>query len=239
MSQFDYKRSYSRNRPHLHPPGATLFITFRLAGSVPKTVLSEYQHEKVWIEKEFERLARRTDRSIVEKEHESRLVDFHRTWFVRFENILDKAKDGPMWLGKESVRRIIAGKFLEADVTNYRLDAFSIMSNHVHCVLKPNLSETSLTEVPGSRGASYVSADPTLSRIMQVIKGSTAREANKLLGRSGPFWEKESYDHAVRDEAEFHRVVKYTLNNPVKAGLASNWRDWPGNCLAAHLQDRF
>ena len=30
MSQFDYQESYDRNLPHIQPPGATLFVTFRL-----------------------------------------------------------------------------------------------------------------------------------------------------------------------------------------------------------------
>jgi putative transposase len=34
---------------------------------------------------------------------------------------------------------------------------------------------------------------------MKSLKGYTAREANKLLSRTGePFWQKESYDHWVR-----------------------------------------
>ena len=46
MSQFDYKEFYERNRPHIHPPDATLFVTFRLAGSIPQAVLRKYRAEK-------------------------------------------------------------------------------------------------------------------------------------------------------------------------------------------------
>ena len=35
MPNLDYKLHYRRNLPHLQPPGATLFVTFRLAGSIP------------------------------------------------------------------------------------------------------------------------------------------------------------------------------------------------------------
>jgi REP element-mobilizing transposase RayT len=61
---------------------------------------------------------------------------------------------------------------------------------------------------------------------MQSLKGYTAREANKVLGRRGQFWDPESYDHEVRNGGEFRRIREYILNNPVKAGLVQDWRDW-------------
>ena len=44
--------------------------------------------------------------------------------------------------------------------------------------------------------------------------------------RSGVFWQDESYDHIVRDQAELERTIKYVLNNPVKAGLVDDWEKW-------------
>ena len=75
----------------------------------------------------------------------------------------------------------------------------------------------------------YESADPTLGVIMKSLKGYTAYEANRILGRKGEFWEAESYDHFVRDDAELARIINYVLNNPVKAGLVKDWRDWKWN----------
>ena len=80
------------------------------------------------------------------------------------------------------------------------------MSNHVHALLLPKVD---------------------VSKLMKSLKGYTAREANRLLGRTGiPFWLKESYDHWVRDEAEWKRIVRYIQNNPVKAGLVSVAEDY-------------
>jgi putative transposase len=50
MGHFDYKRSYRRNLPHLQPAGATFFVTFRLAGSLPKSVVEQWQNEREWLE---------------------------------------------------------------------------------------------------------------------------------------------------------------------------------------------
>jgi REP element-mobilizing transposase RayT len=61
---------------------------------------------------------------------------------------------------------------------------------------------------------------------MHSLKRYTARQANQLLGREGAFWQHENYDHVVRDEEEWQRIITYILNNPVKAGLVQNWEDW-------------
>jgi hypothetical protein len=60
------------------------------------------------------------------------------------------------------------------------------------------------------------------------LKGSTARQANLMLGRTGEaFWQDESFDHRVRDDVALERIVRYVEYNPVGAGLAADPRDWP------------
>ena len=79
------------------------------------------------------------------------------------------------------------------------------MANHVHLLVWPRVSP---------------------SRFLQTLKGYTAREANRMLGRTGqPFWQAESYDHSVRDDRESDRIKAYIENNPVKAGLVANAED--------------
>lgn len=89
--------------------------------------------------------------------------------------------------------------FRGVELGHYTLGAFAVMANHVHVLLLPEISPSCL---------------------LKSLKGHTAREANRLLGRTGePFWQRESYDRCVRDSAEFSRIVAYIENNPRKAGL--------------------
>lgn len=213
MSQFEYKQFYHRNRPHIHPPDSTLFVTFRLAGSIPKAVVRQYRNEKLLREREVRQIAVKTEQD----RDDERTIEFHRKWFKRFDETLDKAAAGPMWLGETAVRRIVYDKLIEDSEAKYRLDAFSIMSNHVHIVFKPNLSVLNLREEIIAGRVKFVSDEDTLAEIMQSVKGVTARKCNMALGRSGSFWEKESFDHVIRDDNGFARAVRYTLNNPVKA----------------------
>jgi putative transposase len=66
-----------------------------------------------------------------------------------------------------------------------------------------------------------------LSSVMHSLKSYTANEANKVLGRTGRFWQRESYDHWVRDDAELQRIAEYIAENAVRAGLAGNPWEWP------------
>lgn len=100
------------------------------------------------------------------------------------------------------------------------------MSNHAHAVFAPFLSEADLRAKQTDEGLLYESKEPPLDVIMHSLKSWTANQANAALGRGGQFWQHESYDHVVRDDGEFDRIVNYVLNNPVKAGLVKEWKEW-------------
>jgi len=82
------------------------------------------------------------------------------------------------------------------------------MPNHVHVVVQPfaGRMNTRATRVEHAE----------LPAILHSWKSFTAKEANRLLRRSGDFWQAEYYDHLIRNEADFWRAVKYVLNNPIK-----------------------
>jgi hypothetical protein len=62
---------------------------------------------------------------------------------------------------------------------------------------------------------------------MKYHKSYTAVKANRILKRKGQFWHHESYDHYIRNEDELYKIINYILNNPVKAGLIGDYREWP------------
>jgi len=123
--------------------------------------------------------------------------------FVLMDRELDKAIRGPMFLRQEAIA-VLVEKSLKtgAEHGRYDLAAFVLMANHVHALILPRID---------------------VSVLMKSLKGYTSREANKLLNRTGtPFWQKESYDHWVRNRIEWERIKSYIENNPVKAGLVTS-----------------
>ena len=205
MNRFTYKNFYRRNLPHIQPEGATLFVTFRLANSLPKEVVERLKAEQEEAENRIQQIAD-------ENERENQLDQTRRRFFGKWDEALDSMIYGEKYLSNPNVADIVTESLLYRDGKVYDLESFSIMPTHGHVVFAP------LKEAEDR----YHS----LSKIMHSFKLHTALEANKILGRTGAFWQHESYDHYVRDEGELERIIKYVVYNPVKAGLVDDWKKW-------------
>lgn len=129
-----------------------------------------------------------------------------------------RATSGPLWLQNPQVAACVVRTLQRgsAELRHYVLHAFVVMANHVHVLLTPR------TE---------------LRRLMKSLKGVTARAANEILQRTGkPFWQDESFDHWVRNEAEFMEIRTYIEQNPATAGLVERREDWPWSSASQSFQ---
>ena len=124
----------------------------------------------------------------------------------KLEAWLDRGH-GECWLRRRNVAELVEKVLLDGDGREYRMQAWVLMPNHVHLVVD-------VWNVP-------------LVTLINSWKGRVAREANKLLGRRGAFWQEDYYDTLVRDEAHLKRAISYTEQNPVKTYLAKAAREWP------------
>jgi len=182
--------------PHIQIEGGTYFVTFRLKNSLPIEVLKR-------LSAEFKRIkGLSSDNGEIEQER----------WFEKFDNYLDQAANGAAYLSAPQVAVVVEEAIHYRDSRAYDLISFCIMPNHVHLICAPLKREN---------GEFY-----GLAEILQSLKRHTARQSNLILKRSGSFWQDESYDHVIRDEAELERTIKYILYNPVKANLVQEQRDW-------------
>ena len=203
---------YERHLPHWHPPGGTFFITYRLHSSIPQHLLNEIRQAT-----EQELLAVKKvclDQALLPAE----LHQFQTRYFGLYDQALDRNLNEPFWLKSPDVAQEVFNSLAFIGEAEADIWAFTIMSNHVHVLL---------THKPTKR---------PLFRLLQSHKGFTARQCNKILGRNGTFWQAESYDHLVRKDGEFARIVRYILKNPVKAKLAAKWSDWPWTFLHPSLE---
>ena len=219
----EFKSAYRRNLPHYQPVGGTFFITGCLSGSLPRSILDWYKTEK-------QRFAAES-KTLPGSELAKQELELRRQWFIRIEGALHKAETGPTSLKDERVAKVVKDAMHFYDGKRYRLDAYCVMPNHFHLVLAP-LSITEWDETkPLKDNFRDTEQYYPLSKIMHSIKSFTSKEANKVLERSGTFWQDENYDRAIRDHAEWARTIAYVINNPVKAGLVAQWEDWPHTYL--------
>jgi REP element-mobilizing transposase RayT len=189
--------------PHWEANHATYFVTFRLGDSLPAPVLREFEREREGIIANA--LAR--GREISDSEEKQ----LEKTFSEKIESKLD-AGAGACYLANPAVAEAVAEALRHFNSSRYHLYAWCVMPNHVHALFR-------------------LLAGHALAEVLHSWKSYSAHRANQLLGRTGEFWQREYYDHLVRSEEEFYRIVAYILENPEKAGLR-DWR-WVGTAVKA------
>ncbi|MCG2794589.1 MAG: hypothetical protein L6427_01740 [Actinomycetia bacterium] len=203
----------SRGRlPHWELENGTYFVTVRVAGTLPGRVVARLKEEK---------------EQASELEARGLLINI-------IDDYLDTGKgDCPLKVSK--VATVVVDTLRHFDGDRYHLHAWCIMPNHLHVVFtamshgeQPERCRqgAGATENGGCRQGAGATKHQ-LAAIMHSWKSYTSKEVNKILGRSGRFWQREYYDHLIRNEEEYFACIEYTLNNPVSAGLCVTWEEWP------------
>ncbi|MGR9000151.1 MAG: REP-associated tyrosine transposase [Gammaproteobacteria bacterium] len=98
-------------------------------------------------------------------------------------------------------------KLLHEDQAVYSL-AWVVMPDHVHWLFQLGLTAT-------------------LSEVVKTFKARIAHRVNAYLGKSGPLWQKNFYDHALREEEDVREIARYIIANPLRAGLVKHIGDYP------------
>lgn len=62
---------------------------------------------------------------------------------------------------------------------------------------------------------------------MHALKGYSASRIHRECGKPGCIWQAGYHDRALRDDARVQDAVDYCLQNPVRAGLVEDFRDYP------------
>ena len=102
------------------------------------------------------------------------------------------------------------------------LDAFIIMPNHVHgvIVIRPHVGAIHESPVPSEPSAFARIKDRRrmlLSKVIGRFKMVSAKWINDLRQSQGStLWQRNYYEHIVRNEVALHRIRKYIVNNPAQ-----------------------
>ena len=181
--------------PHLEDRKAIYFVTFRLADSLPEKLTTELRREKEAIEKAG--IAGNTANGDSDRLQELRAL------LRKAERCLDGGV-GRCDMRDSRVAQIVADAIRHFHGSRYELFAWCVMPNHVHVLFSPM-------------------GEHTLGSILHSWKSYSALEVNRVVARTGRFWQREYFDHLVRSEGAFRKFLAYIRDNPKRAGL----REWP------------
>jgi carbamoylphosphate synthase large subunit/REP element-mobilizing transposase RayT len=180
-----------RHLPHCQQAGATYFVTFRLDDSIATDVLAQWQEERTqWLK------------------HHPQPWDWKavREYMRRFEEEREQWLDqgyGSCLLRDPKAAQILAESLRHFDGQRYVLDAFVVMPNHVHALVKPL-------------------GDYSIAKILHSWKSFSANAINREFDHEGALWMAETFDTIVRDKSHLEACREYIAENPGKAALANN-----------------
>lgn len=172
--------------PHWQQEGSVVFVTFRLGDSLPAHVVRDLERER----SEWLAMHPQPWNEALRQEYDSLAS-------TRLERFLDQGL-GTCLLREPELRERVVESIQHFHGRRYVLHAFVVMPNHVHLLLSP--------------------VDGRLSTAIGDIKSYTSHVINRMLregGRSESFmWQREVFDHLVRNAGEFLRYVEYIRENP-------------------------
>jgi REP element-mobilizing transposase RayT len=104
---------------------------------------------------------------------------------------------------------------------NIDLDYYIIMPNHIHGII-----------IIESRGVmhyaptnEFKSPSQTLGSIIRGFKSVVTKKINRVKNTSGStIWQRNYYDHIIRNEQDLYRIRKYILLNPFKWEMDEHYR---------------
>jgi len=89
----------------------------------------------------------------------------------------------------------------------FNLYCYCLMPDHFHALIGPGESHKSLGETLGA------------------FKSLSTRRYWEWY--DGRLWQRQFFDHIIRNEQDFDETITYILNNPVRRGLVANPGAWP------------
>jgi type I restriction enzyme R subunit len=205
FTPFDEHRAvqiYQRLLPHWRQEGATYFVTFRLGDALPLHVTRAWDGERYrWIATRVSGICEGKDdvATAVARLSPAEQQQYHRHFNRKLQEYLD-AGVGDCHLRMTNCLRIVREQILSLDGVSCHVGDFVIMPNHVHILITP---------MPDKR----------LEQILRQMKGASSRDCNLAVGRTGRFWQPESYDHIVRSLEQLLAYRDYISTNPQKAGI--------------------
>ena len=211
--------------PHYDVAHKYQMITYRLVDSLPQEVLAESAelHSASSEDKDAMR-----KRKIIEK-------------------YLDKGY-GSCLLKEAHNAQIVVDAWKFFDGERYDLIAYVVMPNHVHVLIKTyenyalghvvqswkTYTAKEIKKFYKEKGGENAECNSALPARALPAKSNAeynsalpATELPGLLRAGEAFWQREYWDRFIRDEKHFTSAIQYILENPVKAGLVSDVKDWP------------
>ena len=120
--------------------------------------------------------------------------------------------NGEVQLNETGMLVVDTWEWLATQYAYVTLDEYVVMPNHLHGIIVID------TRRGGSRTAPTMpSKRKPLGRLVGAFKTVMTKQFNRAHGTKGrPIWQRNYYEHIIRDGNELARIRKYILDNPAQ-----------------------
>ncbi len=182
--------------PHWQQGEVPVFVTFRLADSLPQELLDAWQRDR----EAFHAANPPPWDEITE-------ACYHGLFSEQLDEHLDSGL-GCCALREPSIAQVVVDRLHHFDGQRYQLLSYVLMPNHAHVLFTLGTDESLADTLQGWKGVS--------SRLIH----------KQGLCPLNPFWQADYYDRLIRSPEHLARVKAYIRENPAKAGLLSGYVFW-------------
>jgi putative transposase len=118
--------------------------------------------------------------------------------------------NGKMRLNDGGCAVVDSWQWLASQYNYVELDAWVVMPNHMHGIIVIHDGRG------GSRTAPTDKRKP-LGRLIGAFKTVSTKCINEMRGTpNASIWQRNYYEHIIRDDESLHRICEYIINNPLQ-----------------------
>lgn len=132
------------------------------------------------------------------------------------ECLFGQIVDGAMRLDSYGEIALECWRAIPEHCTHVDLDAFVVMPNHIHGILMLKDTAVQSVQPPAEEGFAKLVAG-SLPSIVRLYKAAVTRRINSLHDTPAtPVWQRNYYEHIIRDQVALDQIRAYIADNPLR-----------------------
>ncbi|MCS5422727.1 MULTISPECIES: transposase [Psychrilyobacter] len=120
--------------------------------------------------------------------------------------------------------KIVENEWNDLETKNINVSKYCLMPNHFHGIIEIKFDVGVIHELPLRENDMKSRRKMLIPKLIGKFKMLSTKKINILNNNTGKVWQRNYYEHIIRDEEEYARISDYIRNNP------RNWKEDRFNC---------
>ncbi|WP_020570530.1 transposase [Neolewinella persica] len=201
-------------QPHYQLIGGVFSVTIKTHDAIPAILLTQLQSRRIEVLQEIAH-----DRFPNKRGRHERINELY---YQHLEKLTHARRTQEHPFNNSRAAEAVIERLKRYDGQYYKIVAYALLSNHLHLLLDFSI------QCP--KDWDFISPIPSyrnLASVIGKIKGGSANDVNKSLGRKGKLWAPGYYDRYIRNRKHFMQEFWYIMRNAEQAGVVNCFQEHP------------